>query len=74
MKTPNSISEIIESWPTITAFANDLGCGYEAARKMRSRNSVAPEHWGKLVALCKTNKINGVTLEWLASMRHSEAA
>ncbi|MCM2293062.1 hypothetical protein NAC44_12090 [Allorhizobium sp. BGMRC 0089] len=66
---PSSISALIEQWPTITEFAAEVGCGYEAARQMRRRQSIAPEHWPKIVSASRARKIPGVTLEWLAQQR-----
>lgn len=66
---PASISALIEQWPTITEFAAEVGCGYEAARQMRRRQSIAPEHWPKVVSVSAARKIEGVTFEWLAQQR-----
>ncbi|TIO28765.1 MAG: hypothetical protein E5X93_09430, partial [Mesorhizobium sp.] len=41
---PTSISGLIDSWQSIGAFAADVGCGYEAARQMRRRGRIAPQH------------------------------
>lgn len=64
---PNSITELIDKWATIGDFANDLGCGYEAARKMRTRNAMAPKYWASFVEVCAERGIKGVTFEWLAA-------
>ncbi len=66
---PTSISDLIDKFDTITAFASEVGCGYEAARQMRRRQSIAPEHWPKVVDVAKSKKIAGVTFEWLAHQR-----
>lgn len=67
--TPTSISDLISKWPTIVAFASAVGCGYEAARKMSDRESIAPEHWPAVVAAAKAHGVKGVTLNWLAAQR-----
>ncbi|NTF54388.1 hypothetical protein G6L12_05700 [Agrobacterium rhizogenes] len=72
-KIPASISALIDEWPTITEFAAEVGCGYEAARQMRRRQSIAPEHWANVVAAAKVKEIEGITLEWLARQRASVA-
>jgi hypothetical protein len=69
MTKPETIADLINCWPTIGAFADDIGCGYEAARKMRDRNSIAADHWSKVVEVCRKRRIRGVTLSWLAEMR-----
>lgn len=69
MSEPSSISDLISNWRTIAEFASDVGCGYEAARKMRDRESIAPEHWAKVISASETKGIAGVTYEWLARRR-----
>ncbi|WFP61626.1 hypothetical protein [Mesorhizobium sp. WSM4904] len=63
---PTSISELIDSWQSIGAFAADVGCGYEAARQMRRRGRIAPQHWPHVVAASRRLGIAGVSYEWLA--------
>lgn len=67
--TPTSISDLISKWPTIGEFAASIGCGYEAARQMKLRNRIAPEHWPNVVSASKRRGVKGVTLEWLAAQR-----
>jgi len=69
MNTPNTITDLIDSWGKISDFARDVGCGYEAARQMRRRDSIAPEHWDKVVSACSKRGVKGVTYVWLASKR-----
>lgn len=67
--TPTSISDLIGRWPTIGEFAASIGCGYEAARQMRKRESIAPEHWDNVVSASRRKGIEGVTLKWMAGQR-----
>lgn len=69
MSKPASISDLISRWETITAFAAAVGCGYEAARKMRDRESIAPEHWASVVSAAEAHGVEGITLEWLQAQR-----
>lgn len=69
LETPTSIPDLISRWKTIKDFAADVGCGYEAARKMSDRQSIAPEHWQAVVLAAKKNGVPGVSLEWLAAQR-----
>lgn len=71
MKTPSTITDLISNWKKLTEFAADVGCGYEAARKMRDRKSIAPEHWPNVIRASEAKGIPGVTYEWLASRRVS---
>lgn len=63
---PASISGLIDRWGSIGAFAADIGCGYEAARQMRRRGRIAPQHWPHVVAASRRLGIAGVSYEWLA--------
>jgi len=75
MQTPATISELIKNWEKITEFCADVGCGYEAARKMRDRESIAPEHWPSIIKASEAKGIPGITYEWLAQRRvNGEAA
>ena len=73
INSPTSISALIDQWPTIAEFAADVGCGYEAARQMRLRGSIAPKHWDGVIAATAGKGINGVDWKWLAA-RHASAA
>jgi len=70
MSTPKDIRDLIDRWPSIVAFQEDMGCKYEAARQMRYRNSVNPSHWEKLIEVAAAASIEGVTYEWLTSLRN----
>jgi hypothetical protein len=63
---PTNISGLIDRWGSIGAFAADIGCGYEAARQMRRRGRIAPQHWPHVVAASRRLGIAGVSYEWLA--------
>lgn len=69
MTTPNNIPDLIANWDKLTEFAAAVGCGYEAARKMRDRSSIAPEHWANVISASEDKGIPGVTYEWLAKQR-----
>ncbi len=69
MNTPETISDLISKWDKITQFAADVGCGYEAARKMRDRQSIAPEHWPNVIKAAEGKGVPGITYEWLALRR-----
>lgn len=73
-KHPTSIEDLIDQWPTITSFAADVGCGYEAARQMRMRQSIAPKHWPSVIKASKDRGIEGVSFEWLIAQRQSATA
>lgn len=60
---------MIDHWETIGDFADAIGCKYETARGMRVRNSIAPEHWDRVISASDSKGISGVTLEWLHRQR-----
>lgn len=64
--SPTSIPGLIGRWHSIGAFAADVGCGYEAARQMRRRGRIAPQHWPHVVAASRRLGIAGISYEWLA--------
>lgn len=66
---PVSIPDLISRWGTIGEFASAIGVGYEAARQMRSRRRIAPEHWQSVIRAAENADIPGVTIEWLADQR-----
>jgi hypothetical protein len=41
---------------------------------MKERNSIAPIHWKKLIAVSKKQGISGVSYEWLAGVKSQETA
>jgi len=71
-KTPSSISDLIDRWETIGEFAIDVGCGYEAARQMRLRESISPRHWNGVIAAASRKNIKGIDWKWLAT-RHTSS-
>ncbi|WP_375639922.1 hypothetical protein [Bartonella sp. MM55XZML] len=54
----------MESWGSIRQFAKEVGCSYEAARKMRDRNSISPKYWNMIIQLSKAKGLSWVTLDW----------
>jgi hypothetical protein len=60
-------AEIINKWPSLSEFADDLGVQYGTAKAMRRRASIPPEHWLTVTYKAAAREIRGVTLEVLAS-------
>ncbi|QEE12135.1 hypothetical protein MNL08_03730 [Bartonella krasnovii] len=58
------IKNLIESWGSIRRFAEEIGCSYEAARKMRDRNSISPKYWNIIIQVSKSKGLSWVTLDW----------
>lgn len=68
----DSFSAIIDRWPSLAAFAADLGVKYVTAQVMRHRDSISARHWGRLVKAARRRGFEGVTLDALAAIAASE--
>lgn len=73
--------DIINLWGSVADFARDIAVGYEAASKMKKRNSIAAHHWQKIVEVCRekheltqSDKWDGVTLQLLAALQPPKAS
>ena len=58
---------IINKWPSLSAFADDLGIQYGTAKAMRRRGTIPSEHWLAIIIKASERKIEGVSLEVLAA-------
>lgn len=67
-------SDLITAWGGPTKFADDIGVSFDAAAKMRQRNSVHVDYWPLIIARAPMAGINGVTWEFLATLRKGHAA
>lgn len=57
---------IIDLWPSLSDFAEDLNVRYGTAKAMRRRGSIPPEYWLAVVESAALRNINEVSLESLA--------
>lgn len=64
-----TFSDVINLWPSLSAFARDIRVEYVTAQIMRYRDSIAPRHWPKVVAAARKRGFEGVTLELLTSFK-----
>ncbi len=55
---------VIDSWPSIRAFANDAGVSYGAAKQMRRRHSIPAPYWFALTS-SETGRRLGITVAGL---------
>lgn len=60
--------DLIDAWPTLSAFADDIGVSYEAAKAWRRRNSVPAPYWGRLIECAAARGIPGVTADLLVGL------
>jgi hypothetical protein len=61
-----SHAQIINRWPSISDFADDIGVVYGTAKAMRRRGSIPPPYWPKTVRAAKQRGLKGISLELLA--------
>lgn len=61
-------ADLINEWPSLTAFAEDIGVPYVTAKAMRRRGSIPSGYWMRAVECAKERSIEGVTLERLAEL------
>ncbi|MFC3071512.1 hypothetical protein [Shinella pollutisoli] len=61
-------ADIINLWPSLTAFAQDLGVPYVTAKAMRRRGSIPATYWVRLVDHAERRGLHGVTIRHLAEM------
>lgn len=67
-------SDIINLWPGLSQFAEDLGVRYGTAKAMRRRGRIPSEYWCRLAQKAEERSIGGVTIESLARAVSLEAA
>ncbi len=70
IKKPQTFRDLITDLGGVKAFADKLGVGENNAKKMRDRNSVAVEHWPRLVMVSKENGILLTTDDFVAMSAH----
>lgn len=65
LSPPTSIPDLLSRWKTFREFADEIGCGYEAVRKFRDRESIPPSYWEAIISAAERKGIPGVNWEWL---------
>lgn len=59
--------DLIEKWPSLTAFAEDIGQPYNNAKAMKRRGRIPAWYWASCVAGAERRGIDGVSLDALAN-------
>ena len=67
-------SDVINLWPSLSLFADDLGVPYGTAKAMRRRGRIPSEYWFRLVQKADERGIEGVSTDVLAEAVALEAA
>jgi len=67
-------TDIINLWPSLSEFADDLSVAYGTAKAMRRRASIPPVYWPIVIRKAEERGIAGVTLEALVAAVAAETA
>lgn len=62
-----SHASLINGWPSLSVFADDIGVPYVTAKAMRRRSSIPSAYWLRAVEAAKARGVSNVTLEALAA-------
>ena len=60
-------ADIINKWPSLSDFADDLAVEYGTAKAMRRRASIPVNHWPKVMAKAAARGIEGISLDVLVA-------
>ena len=72
---PETFRKLIEQLGGVNSFADKMGLGEFAAKKMRDRNSVAVDHWPRLIEVARADGLILTTDEFVnMKLRAREAA
>ena len=74
MKTYRAFTDVIEAWPSIAAFAADMGAPYPTVTSWRTRNSIPPQRWAAVVEAAEQRGVEGVSLASLAALAAGDSA
>lgn len=67
-----SFVEIIDKWPSIADFAEDLDINSMHARALKYRNSLPPKYWLRVEEGARKRGIGGIDIKALAHIAQSE--
>lgn len=65
--------DIINRWPSLRAYAEEIGVAYGTAQVMRYRGSIHTRHWNAVVSAARKRGWSDVTHE-LLTRTHPSAA
>lgn len=68
-----TFAAVIDSWPTVVAFATDTGTDLATAYKWKQRNRIPAKAWGIVIAAAERREITGVTAECFMSLAQQSA-
>jgi len=71
--TVPTFRELVDLWPSIRVFGEDIGVTIHAARKMHQRDAIAEEHWAGIEDVARRRRLKtaageSVTVRLLAAI------
>lgn len=66
--------DIINLWPSLSEFADDIGVEYGTAKAMRRRGSIPVEYWPAVIRMATERGIDGISPTSLLQAAVREAA
>lgn len=73
MTKPTCPRDVIDQWPSLKEFADDIGVEYGTAKAARRRNSIPDEWRPRVIEKARARGIRGVTFESLTIMNINPA-
>lgn len=74
-RTGNAHGQIIDLWPSISAFADDIGQKADTVRRWRLRDEIPLKHWNDTAKAAKLRGHTGISTELLLRIsRRARAA
>lgn len=61
-------ADLINLWPSLAAFADEIGAQYETAKAMRRRGSIPSGYWVRVVEAARSRGLDEVSFERLAEL------
>lgn len=69
-----ALSDIIDLWPSVEAFAQDAGVSISLVRVWKSRRSIPADRWAHIEAGASKRDIKGATASVMARLASAPAA
>lgn len=66
-----TFTDVINRWPSLSEFAADIGVKYGTAQVMRWRGTIPSDYWKRTSEAAAKRGIDGITVEFLASLKKS---
>ena len=64
----DTFQDVINAWPSVAAFSEDIGVPVAHVRMMKRRNSIPAWFWADAIESAKARRIKGVNLTLFADL------